>query len=417
VSFARNDGRSQKRLELGLKSLIAVAAAALTLAGRAQTRADDASPPLLKKSDLAYRGAFRVPFNNTGDETRTLSYGGTAPAFNPARNSLFLVAHDHGQLVCEISIPKLVNSSKLSDLNIAQMLQDPAPVANRITNLAGINSPAKIGGVQPVDGMLVGTYYESYDANGSAIGSHFTVDDATNLKGSKVRGLFQVRAAVPAGAVAGYMCPIPLEWQPALGATYLSGLAGVNIVSRSSYGPAAVGLNLARLGVKPAPGIAYVYYPQAHPLADYHAKNPFFNLTTRVRGVVFVPHTRTILFFGTHALGTPCYGEASDCNDPNRSGKGDHVVGGEYLYYVWAYDALDFVAVRNGTTRCWKIKPYAVWSLDSLPFATGGKEIGGVTLDPASGTIYLTALHAERRGEYAYLPVIHAFQVGNLPAR
>jgi hypothetical protein len=216
------------------------------------------------------------------------------------------------------------------------------------------------------------------------------------------------------------MCPIPREWQAALGATYLSGLAGVNIVGRSSYGPAAVGLDLAPLGVKPARGIAYVYYPQAHPLADYHAQNAFFNSTTRVRGVVFVPGTRTILFFGTHALGTPCYGEASDCQDPNRGGKGDHVVGGEYLYYVWAYDARDFMAAKNGAKPSWQARPYAVWSLDNLPFATGAKEIGGVTFDPTNGTIYLSALSAEHRGEYAYLPVFHAFKVrttSNLTAR
>jgi hypothetical protein len=390
--------------------LIAVAGALLILVVGEQSRADNASLPLLKKTDLVYQGAFRVPYKYTGDDTNTLSYGGTAPGFNPAGNSLFLVCHDQGQLVCEISIPKLVISTNTSDLNTGQMLQNPAQVVDRITNLAGINYQAKIGGLQAVNGKLIGTYYEYYDADGSATRSHFIVDDPTNLKGSRVTGLYRV-SAIPPGAVAGYMCPIPLEWQADLGATHLSGMAGVNIVSRSSYGPAAVGSNLAQLGVKPAPGIAYVYYPQAHPLGDFYKQNAYFNMTTQVRGVAFVPGTRTILFFGTHALGVPFYGTPKDANDPNRDGKGTHVVGGKYLYYVWAYDALDFVAVKNGVKRPWSIKPHAVWSLDNLPFATGGKEIGGATYDPASGTIYLSALRADLQGSYTYLPVIHAFKV------
>jgi hypothetical protein len=50
------------------------------------------SLPRVQLSDLVYQGAFRVPEGST-DQT-SFSYGGTAPAYNPTNNSLFMVGHD-----------------------------------------------------------------------------------------------------------------------------------------------------------------------------------------------------------------------------------------------------------------------------------------------------------------------------------
>ena len=47
--------------------------------------------PLLQQSDLKYEGAFRLPVGPT-DQT-SFAYGGTGMAYNPARNSLFMVGH------------------------------------------------------------------------------------------------------------------------------------------------------------------------------------------------------------------------------------------------------------------------------------------------------------------------------------
>lgn len=214
MSIAFDHLGSRTRFRIVLNCLLAATGVLLILARRAQ--ADNAGFPLLGKSDLVYVGAFRVPNLSNRDDTKTISYGGAAPGFNPERNSLFLVCHDQGQLVTELSIPKLVNSRNLNDLNTAQVLQEPAQVTNRITNLAGINSQAKIGGLQWANGRLIGAYYESYDADGSAAGSHFVVDNPPNLNESRITGLYRV-GAIPAGAVAGYMCPVPAEWQAALG--------------------------------------------------------------------------------------------------------------------------------------------------------------------------------------------------------
>jgi len=77
---------------------------------------------------------------------------------------------------------------------------------------------------------------------------------------------------------------------------------------------------------------------------------------------------------------------------------------------VWAYDALDLVAVKNGRKSASSVRPYAVWSLD-LPFATGNKEVGGVAYDPSTSTLYVSAIAADRVAPYTSLPVIHAFKV------
>src|SRR5438034_1085049 len=53
------------------------------------------SGPLVQASHLVYEGAFRLPADTIGESS--FAYGGTALAFNPARNSLFLVGHDWQQ--------------------------------------------------------------------------------------------------------------------------------------------------------------------------------------------------------------------------------------------------------------------------------------------------------------------------------
>ena len=85
----------------------------------------------------------------------TFNYGGTALAFNPARHSLFVVGHDQAQLVAEIAIPPVVNSTNLNSLNIASLLQPFTDVTDHRLPLVN-NDPlnpedvtTKIGGLLP----------------------------------------------------------------------------------------------------------------------------------------------------------------------------------------------------------------------------------------------------------------------------
>ena len=69
-----------------------------------------------------------------------------------------------------------------------------------------------------------------------------------------------------------------------------------------------------------------------------------------ITGMVFPSGTRTVLFFGKHGMGNYCYGtggsSGGDCFDPDDSSKGIHSY--PYRSQVWAYDANDLIAVKNG---------------------------------------------------------------------
>jgi hypothetical protein len=388
----------------------------------ATTPAATVPPPtdakLLAASDLVYQGAFLLPESSL-DRT-SFSYGGTALAYNASHNSLFAVGHDWYQLSAEVTIPTLVASTDLDDLNTASFLQPFTDATNgKIDNTGGTTN--KIGGQLVYQGRLYGTSYIYYDAPGAQVVSHW-VRPSTSLSSGKATGLYQV-GELGAGMVSGYLGEIPAAWRGALGGPVLTGNCCLSIISRTSFGPAAFAFDPARLGaVNPVPDAPLMYYPTAHPeLGDWDATwNPsggvFFNGTTMVRGVVFPAGTRSVLFFGTQGTGEFCYGEGTDdpalvglptgdgsiwCYDPDGSSKGTH--GYPYVAQVWAFDANDLVAVRDGTKEPWEVRPYTTWTL-SLPFGSG--VIGGAAYDASTGSIYVSQQYGNGTD-----PVIHVFHV------
>jgi hypothetical protein len=359
-------------------------------------------PGLLHQSDLQYVGAFKLPSGTFG--ASSFSYGGTALAFNPANNSLFLVGHDHQQAVAEVRIPtSVVNSSNLNNLATATVLQPFVNVLSRVPNDT-LTGTVKVGGLMVVNGQLVGTAYEYYDGDANAVQSHFVLN-SLNLSTASVGGLYTV-GTLGGGFVGGYMAPVPAEWQAALGAPYVTGQAALSIIGRTSSGPALFGFDPARLGAIPAPATPYVNYPLSNPLGVIDQANPYFNGNTEIKGVVFAPGTRSVLFFGSHGIGAVGYGEPHEFNDPHRGGKGWHSVNGNYAYQVWAYDVNDLIAVRNGQKQPWEIRPYEVWNFD-LPLPDGAKHIGGAAFDAATGRLYVSQQHTGPDET----PVIHVFQL------
>ncbi len=69
---------------------------------------------------------------------------------------------------------------------------------------------------------------------------------------------------------------------------------------------------------------------------------------------------------------------------------------------MWAYDVLDFIAVKNGTKQAHQVVPYATWQLPGL---TGGQDmVGGAAYDPATRTLYVTKRDNVR-------PVVYRFAI------
>ena len=367
--------------------------------------------PLVQQSDLTYEGAFRVP--QGGSETSTFEYGGTALGFNPARNSLFMTGHDWHQLSAEMSIPALVNSASLSSLNVASLLQpfaDPTEGRRNAIN-PGDSNGQKVGGHLVYGGKLYVGAYSYYDAGYSQSASHFARPVSLSTTG-QVQGPLRVgTGSLSPRWVGGYMGTIPPEWQSALGGPALTGIAGIPIASAGSVGPAASVFDPAKLGaVNPAPATLLLGYaldqslPSRMGYSMEGGTNPVWNLTSEVRGVVFPEGTRSVLFFGRHGIGTYCYGEGAQCNDPADADKGTHAY--PYVYQVWAYDANELLAVKEGRKQAHELLPYAIWTFN-LPFENNGKHlIGGAAWDPATRRIYIAQRDADGPA-----PVIHAFRV------
>lgn len=394
-------------------------AVALTAAVLAAAAAAGPSQPRVTPSGLVYVGSFRLPAPVS--DTKTFAYGGTALAYDPVRDGLFVVGHDWYQLDAEVSIPAPERRSSVDRLPRARFLQPFVdPTNGRIDDTGGTDN--KLGGQLVYGGRLVGSVYVYYDAAGRQVRSHWA-RPTTQLAGPGAAGLFAV-GDQGAGFVSGFMAAVPAAWQAALGGPALTGNCCIPIISRTSFGPDAFAFDPARLrGAGPVPASPLVYYPQAHPSLGAWGQswNPrrgiLWDGATAVRGVVFPEGTRSVLFFGTQGIGAFCYGEGTDqpslagkptpdgttwCYDPDQSSKGTH--GYPYVPEVWAYDARDLAAAHAGRVRPWRVRPYATWRL-RLPF--GSPQIGGAAYDPAHNLVFVSQQFAD--GDQ---PLIDVFRVG-----
>ncbi len=403
--------------------------------------------PLVQASNLSYIGGFRLPNGQVGDRdgNDTFNFSGGSIAFNPADNGMFVACHVYtAGAVAEVTIPPLVNSTKVTDLNTATVKQKASgDLLHQLTYNDTGDPLDTMGGLIVINGQIIFTGYVYYDAVNGAKASHCYTSN-TDLASMQVVGACNVQnTAGGPGFVGGHMCAVPSNWQSALGgAPYITGLLAPNIINRTSNGPCAFGFDPAKLSVsKPSTSIAYLYYPISNEtLGGYGTSPPTcaavpygWNGTAQGSiGAVFVPGTRSILFFGRIGTGPFCYGDpnanggtnpegtinndgAVNCNDPCTGGKGPHSVGGAFQYRVWAYDANDFVSVYNGQKKTWEILPYSTWQLPLPPYGDCGcPPNAGVTFDSASGTIYFCQLGADTVAQYSYLPVIQGFKITGL---
>lgn len=431
-----------------------------------------AQDKLLQPNDLTYIGSFKVPLGDLGGPAyRGLNYGGEAIAYNPDNNSLFITGHASDKLVAEISIPPLVNSKNLSDLNRAIVLQNLADIAEGNINkvqedgTTDIGNGAKIGGLLKYGNKLIAGVYSYYDGQYLATRSHFTsgLKLATTGDFSGMLKVGNKPDPVPnAGMIGGYMAPIPPAWQQRLGGKVLSGISTLAILGRTSSGSAAFAIDPDAFSKEViAPATALLYYPLTNQtIGTYQTSGTLYNKGTHHVGIFFPSGTRSILYTGRQGLGPACYGQGTNieiehgnkynydppkntcmgvpmtdtqnpcCYDPLNLGKGPHAY--PYSEYVWAYDAEDLERVRLGgrivdnpspnlvdgllptsteTYKPWHIKPYAYWSM-TYPFtSTRSITNGAAAYDDTNQILYLAQGAVE--GD---MPVIHAYKLNiNLP--
>jgi hypothetical protein len=262
------------------------------------------------------------------------------------------------------------------------------------------------------NGQLIGTDWAYFSGANEQATSHFVLD-SLNLSTAGVHGLYAVGNT--GRVAAGYMTSIPAEWQAALGATALTGQSDVPIISTVSSGPAAIGFNPADFGSGAASASTYLYYPVNNPLGPFSdVFDPLQSGPTSVTGAAFLPHTSSVLFFGKTGANYNSYGVGSDFGDYVYPGdKGPHTLNGQYALQVWAYNANDFVAVKQGTMQPYQVMPYDVWDF-TLPISNS--QVGGVTFDAATGRLYVAVTSADAGLPYSSLPLIEVFQLNMNPS-
>lgn len=354
-----------------------------------------ADQPLLTQSSLTYVGAFRLPLGSS-DQT-TFAWGGTSMAFNPAKNSLYIVGHDWYQRTAEVSIPSQLGTGSLSSLPTATFLQQFSDSLEGKMNQINPSDPnsKKIGSQLVYNNKLYIGAWSYYDGAGTQNVSQFVRPLSLSPSG-QVTGPVKVGATYP-GWVDMYAGTIPPEWQSIFGGPALTGGCCASIISAQSLGPSVSVFNPADVGSKnPVPATLLVGYPYSNPtLGTWEGNgspNPIYNMATFIKGVVFPQGSRSVLFFGSTGLGTPCYGTGAQCNDLDGSSKGTHSY--PYTGYVWAYDANDLLMVKNGQKKSWEIRPYSTWQLN-LPFSGGQERVGGAVYDPANQLIYVLGEHGD----------------------
>jgi hypothetical protein len=188
-----------------------------------------ASNPRLDRSEFTYRGSFLMP-RPLSDE-KTFAYGGTALAYDPARDSLFAVGHDWYQLSAETTTPRPLEGAKPTDLNRARYLQPFVDATDGLIDATG-QDDNKIGGQLVYRHRLCGSVHVYYDAAGEQTLSHWA-RPSTSLTAGRARGLFDLGGRLGAGFVSGYMALVPRKWRDRLGGPALTG----NCCIRSSAAP------------------------------------------------------------------------------------------------------------------------------------------------------------------------------------
>lgn len=382
---------------------LAVAIVAGLVATQAQTPppVSPTSLPLLDGLDMHYLGSIRLPDRDAKDVPMT--YGGHAMGMAADGKSLYYSCV-YGGGIARVSLPEPGGTATLLEsctgLKTLGQLDPDDP------------NPKRIGGVLAWHGRLILSGYATYDAGGMVSKSHWVGTSAADAEGPFTVGDGR------AGLVGGYMTVIPEQWRALLGGPAFTGLCCVSIISRSSYGPTVSVFDPDDLGTKKkVPAKMLLGYPDEHQgLGPYDYPNRYWSSVVVIGGVGFPSGTRSVLFVGRHGS-SYCYGEGTAdptmhmakhprggvwCYDPTNADKGPH--GYPYRHQVWAYDANDLLAVKQGKRAPWDVKPYAAWPLPEMVGGTGDAWMSGAVYDPATRRFYVVPKNDA---------VLFVYQVGN----
>ena len=356
--------------------------------------------PLFQIGNLKFAGGFKVPQETLGESEASYAEGPITLGANGT--SMYMVGHAYQQAIAEISIPEIVNTTSVSALRRASAIQNFSRVLSRPAS-GNVDNLDRIGGMEYVNGMLLVNAYVYYDANAGADTTTMAIQNANNLSGSAVAGYHRFAARAHA---AGWISPIPAEWQQALGGTHISGYSsGGPIISRWSVGPSAFAFtptnpNLANASPTTIPATTLMDFSLQNPMGmdagsaesylnNSDRNNKMWNHITSAKYGFVVPGTRTYMAVGFSGGYDSGVGYKITQDNGNVCGGYCAYSASDYSNYYWLFDLNDLLAVKNGSMNSYDIKPYAFGKFESA-FANGGfSPILGGAVDINRGLLYL----------------------------
>ena len=373
---------------------------------------------LTELDNFEYIGAFRFPVNIFGSSR--LSYINGNFTINEQTNSIFIAGHQHHQAIAEFSIPVLKQEFKPASLNLSKNLQVFIPFLknkSRIKNPQGLN---RITGMEIIEGELFVNAAQYYDAPGDNSYSTLIFRDSSDLKNSKIDGLFTLKGLMHS---AGWLSKLSGKWRDIFGASYLHGYAGnIPINSRLSMGPSAFVSNIdAFAGIDEHDGLI-----PTRALMDFSIRNPMMkdlynksgnnNMWTELSSAYYgfiVPNTDYYLVLGTSGGHESGIGYKAIQINGNQCGGPCAIDPSDYYNFYWIFDVNDFLDVKNKKRKPWELSPKHFGKLQ-LPFSPKNmrKSLISADFDNKNNILYILLENIDRsQSSYEIAPVMLAYKL------
>lgn len=390
----------------------------------------------LSKNDFTYVGAFRLPKN--GDAKSRFGYGGGALALNPHGDpngaadgypgSLYVLGHDHDQLVAEINIPVPQDQRTvgLKNLNRATMIHGFVDITGGYAKTTDGGNGYRVDGLAYLDAQgsqtspkiywTARTYYNVDTSNDATHG----MSDA-NLSAVNAQGLWRL-GDFHGMLTGGYIFPVPSYFADAYlgGKRLMSGLYTHQGVSATSQGPALFAYgpwlnDTSNRGIANGTKLsaqALVYYPYKS-IFQGVGNNPVSNFPDHkipnnweAGAFVHTAQKHAVVIVGQRAMGQTYYGEArpNDCNIY----KGYH--GDPYEPRVVFYNPSDLALAAQGKKDPTTVVPYLEWNPAEFMVPTCEWLLTGAVYDDQNKLLYILHTNADTiEGEPS--PIVYVFRM------
>jgi hypothetical protein len=405
---------------------------------------DPEEQPLLTQENFTYLGAFKLP---SGSGPSKYNFAGNAMCVYRDGSTVTLYmrtdAGDDGCYMGQVQVPSTLGTAPdQSDWPTATEIQTPTDVLHggSLNSRTGYGDGGYAMGSMVYGGRLILGAALQYGGGGGDGMRQFA---AHNLTLSSSTGYTTTWCEMDGDEywtkkLGGPMCEVPEDWRELIGSPAITGNGMLSTITETSCGVAAYGFDPDEISsgglIVGTPLLSYDTDPTSGGREDVRkmsypnheaSQNDVMNLTSRYKGVFWMPGTRTIAFVGGHGRGPYDYGTAwgtlplpSDDGenhyvyDPAHALLGikgpcapdlDYAEGNYYYHQVWLYDALDLVAVKNGAERSHPL-PYAIAYLSEMDPHVIATTIAGAAFDKVSGRLYVSATESGS-------PAVHVYQL------